>query len=60
MKKIIFLRGIIPTGTNRIPQMSYLVETLTELSRENFGEEESYDGHACCYLYLPCDARKNV
>ena len=24
MKKIIFLRGVTPTGTNRIPKMSYL------------------------------------
>lgn len=31
MKKIIFLRGVTPTGTNRIPQMSYLVEILTEV-----------------------------
>lgn len=31
MKKIIFLRGIIPTGINRIPKMSYLVEILTEV-----------------------------
>ena len=144
MKKIIFLRGVTPTGTNRIPKMSYLVEiltevgflnvqtyiqsgnilleselsdeeirklvhdtildkigadlsiiikeinqleiatqenpfdntydssrihlvftneeipesTLTELSRENFGDEEFYGGHECCYLYLPRDARK--
>ena len=144
MKKIIFLRGVTPTGTNRIPKMSYLVEiltevgflnvqtyiqsgniileselsdeeirklvhdtildkigadlsiiikeinqleiaiqenpfdntydssrihlvftneeipesTLTELSRENFGDEEFYSGHECCYLYLPRDARK--
>lgn len=34
--------------------------TLTELSRENFGDEEFYCGHGCCYLYLPRDARKNV
>ena len=144
MKKIILLRGVTPTGTNRIPKMSYLVEiltevgflnvqtyiqsgnilleselsdeeirklvhdtildkigadlsiiikeinqleiaiqenpfyntydssrihlvftneeipesTLTELSRENFGDEEFYGGHECCYLYLPRDARK--
>ena len=32
--------------------------TLTELSRENFGDEEFYGGHECCYLYLPRDARK--
>jgi len=31
MKKIIFLRGVTPTGTNRIPKMSYLVEILTEV-----------------------------
>lgn len=144
MKKIILLRGVTPTGTNRIPKMSYLVEiltevgflnvqtyiqsgnilleselsdeeirklvhdtildkigadlsiiikeinqleiaiqenpfdntyessrihlvftneeipesTLTELSRENFGDEEFYGGNECCYLYLPRDARK--
>ena len=144
MKKIILLRGVTPTGTNRIPKMSYLVEiltevgflnvqtyiqsgnilleselsdeeirklvhdtildkigadlsiiikeinqleiaiqenpfdntydssrihlvftneqipesTLTELSREYFGDEEFYGGHECCYLYLPRDARK--
>ena len=144
MKKIILLRGVTPTGTNRIPKMSYLVEiltevgflnvqtyiqsgnimleselsdeeirklvhdtildkigadlsiiikeinqleiatqenpfdntydssrihlvftneqipksTLTELGRENFGDEEFYGGHECCYLYLPRDARK--
>jgi len=144
MRKIIFLRGVTPTGNNRIPKMSYLVEiltevgflnvqtyiqsgniileselsdekirklvhdtildkigadlsiiikeinqleiatqenpfdntydssrihlvftneeipesTLTELSRENFGDEEFYGGYECCYLYLPRDARK--
>ena len=31
MKKIIFLRGVTPTGNNRIPKMSYLVEILTEV-----------------------------
>ena len=31
MKKIIFLRGVTPTGTNRIPKMSYLVEIQTEV-----------------------------
>ena len=31
MKKIILLRGVTPTGTNRIPKMSYLVEILTEV-----------------------------
>lgn len=31
MKKIILLRGVTPTGTNRIPKMSYVVEILTEV-----------------------------
>ena len=31
MKKIILIRGVTPTGTNRIPKMSYLVEILTEV-----------------------------
>ncbi|WP_141565524.1 DUF1697 domain-containing protein, partial [Streptococcus sobrinus] len=30
MKKIILLRGVTPTGQNRIPKMAYLAQILTE------------------------------
>lgn len=30
-KRVILLRGVMPTGQNRIPKMSYLVEILTEV-----------------------------
>lgn len=34
-KKIILLRGVTPTGQNRIPKMSYLAEILTETGFKN-------------------------
>lgn len=35
MKKVILLRGVTPTGQNRIPKMSYLAEILTEVGFSN-------------------------
>ncbi len=35
MKKIILLRGVTPTGRNRIPKMAYLTEILTEAGFDN-------------------------
>ncbi|MGT2923789.1 DUF1697 domain-containing protein [Streptococcus caviae] len=35
MKKVILLRGVTPTGQNRIPKMAYLAEILTEAGFEN-------------------------
>ncbi|MGT2784536.1 DUF1697 domain-containing protein [Streptococcus merionis] len=35
MKKIILLRGVTPTGRNRIPKMAYLAEILTEAGFDN-------------------------
>ncbi|MGT2960334.1 DUF1697 domain-containing protein [Streptococcus caballi] len=35
MKKIILLRGVTPTGPNRIPKMAYLREILIEVGFEN-------------------------
>lgn len=38
-KKIVLLRGVTPTGQNRIPKMSYLVEILEEVG---FKEVKTY------------------
>ena len=35
MKFVILLRGVTPTGKNRIPKMSYLVEILEEVGFES-------------------------
>lgn len=39
VKKIILLRGVMPTGKNRIPKMSYLVEIL---EYEGFRNVQTY------------------
>lgn len=35
MEVVAFLRGVTPTGKNRIPKMSYLIEILHEAGFEN-------------------------
>lgn len=35
MKKVILLRGVTPTGQNRIPKMAYLVQILAEAGFSN-------------------------
>lgn len=43
MKYIALLRGVTPTGKNKIPKMSYLVEVLEDFIDSQELEIESYD-----------------
>lgn len=58
-KRVILLRGVMPTGQNRIPKMSYLAEILTEVG---FQKVQTYiqSGNIVCETDLTDEDAKNL
>lgn len=58
-KRVILLRGVMPTGQNRIPKMSYLAEILTEVG---FQTVQTYiqSGNIVCETDLADEDIKNL